>query len=390
MAEILLFSLITEECDVMKRFLVLGSLILFCQIVILGQQRTEVPMRFRGSMPVVDVYVNGEGPFLFAIDTGGQGQARADTTLVEKLKLKKIGQVQASDGSGNNSLTLDLVGMDTLRIGDMEFKKLEALTRNYNRSPRLSKIDGILGLNLFADHLLTLDYPNKKVIIEKSELPAANGQNILNFGNADGIASIELNIGGEKLNAHIDSGNMVGASVLPSKLVEKQEIIGQPQVVGQARTVSNTFEIKQAKLKGSIRFGQFEFKQPLVTYPSPRSANIGSQLLKEFAITFDQKNKRLKLKRTIAEQPQTVEVSGKLKEYVGQYESRTISAEDGSLYIQRHGGPKLKLKEEEKDKYSLERIPRAKIQFIRDKDGKITEIKVLNQFGEWETSKRVD
>ncbi len=33
----------------------------------------DVPMLFRGPMPAVEVMVNGQGPFLFAIDTGAQG-----------------------------------------------------------------------------------------------------------------------------------------------------------------------------------------------------------------------------------------------------------------------------------------------------------------------------
>ena len=62
-------------------------------------------------------------------------------------------------------------------------------------------------------------------------------------------------------------------------------------------TISNTIEIKEAQLKDTISFGHFEFKQPKVIYPSLRNANIGSKLLQEFSITFDQKNKRLKLER---------------------------------------------------------------------------------------------
>lgn len=63
----------------------------------------EVPMKYRGSMPAVEVFVNGKGPFLFAIDTGGQGQARADVSLVGTLGLKKVDEVLAGDGSGTRS-----------------------------------------------------------------------------------------------------------------------------------------------------------------------------------------------------------------------------------------------------------------------------------------------
>ncbi len=349
---------------------------------------TEVPMKFRGSMPAVEVIVNGEGPFLFAIDTGGQGQARADTSLVERLKLEKIGEVQAGDGSGKNTRTLDMVKMDSIKIGDIVFSDVRSITRNYNSSPGLPKIYGILGFNLFENYLLTLDYPNKLVRIEKGKLPKANGRNILKFESPNGLPIIELSIGKHKVKTHIDSGNMVSGFVFPTELVEKLPIIGEVKVVGQARTVSNTIEIKQVQLRDTVRFGEFEFVQPKVVYPAPGSANIGSQLLGEFSLIFDQKNKRVQLKRTIIKKEVLKASNQKFKDYVGKYDVRTIFEKDGSLYIQREGGPELKLKEEGKDEYSLERVPKAKIKFGRDVNGKIIELKILNPHGEWETSEK--
>ncbi|MEZ5346126.1 MAG: retropepsin-like aspartic protease [Pyrinomonadaceae bacterium] len=350
--------------------------------------KTEMPMKFRGSMPAVEVMVNGKGPFLFAIDTGGQGQARADSSLVEKLGLKTVGQVQAGDGSGQNDLTLDVVSIDSIKLGEIEFKNIRALTRDYNRSPALPKIDGILGFDLFKDHLLTLDYPNKIVRLEKGALPQANSRDILEYADTDGIAMIELVIGDESVKAHIDSGNTVGGFILPEETVKKLPLTGEPKVVGQARTISNTIEIKQVRLNGSIRIGGIEFKDPLVTFPALRQANVGSQLLKDFAITFDQKNKRLRLVRGEEKQVVPRNTEPLLKEFTGKYGVRRISEENGSLFIQREGGPLLKLIKTGKDEYSLENIPAAKINFVRDQKGSITAIRVLNPKGEWETSAR--
>ena len=33
----------------------------------------EIPMRIDGGMPSIELMVNGQGPFLFGIDTGAQG-----------------------------------------------------------------------------------------------------------------------------------------------------------------------------------------------------------------------------------------------------------------------------------------------------------------------------
>ena len=58
----------------------------------LPAEPVEVPMRMVNRRPIVDVRINGGGPYSFLIDTGGSGLARADKSLVEKLKLEVVGE----------------------------------------------------------------------------------------------------------------------------------------------------------------------------------------------------------------------------------------------------------------------------------------------------------
>jgi predicted aspartyl protease len=371
-------------------------LVLSCgQITIFAQKNsvTELPMQFREQMPAVEVTINGKGPFLFAIDTGAQGTLRVDTSLVERLGLKKNGEIRAGDDSGQNLRVLDTIGVDSVKIGGLEFKDLTAITRNYNTSPAATHIDGILGFGLFTDYLLTLDYPGKRIRIEKGDLPAVNGKDILPFDNTREIPIVELQVGEQKVRAHIDSGNMLGGFILPAAVVEKAKLASEPVVVGRARTVSNDIEIKQAKLKDTISLGGFEFPDPIVIFPSLSDANIGSGILREFAMTFDQKNKRVKLRRTILpakniQQPAIATPRSDLKELIGKYSDRTISADGGDLFIQRPSGVKLKLVAISKDEYTLAQVPAARIKFVRDEKGVIIEIQVLNAAGAWETAKK--
>jgi predicted aspartyl protease len=348
----------------------------------------EVPMLFRGTMPAVEVMVNGQGPFLFAIDTGAQGTARVDSSLAEKLKLSPTGQIQASDGSGQNVRSLDVFMLDSVVLGGIQFKGVRAASRSYNTFPGMPKIDGMLGFNLFTDYLLTLDFPAKRVRLERGELPVANGAEILSFENPQGVPVIELSVGDQKIKAYIDSGNSVGGFILPTALVEKLTLTSSPVIVGRARTVSSDVEIKEVRLKNSIRLGRFEFAAPKIVFPAlSADANIGASVLREFTLTFDQKNKRMSLKRQVL--PKTdeqVAVSGArdFKDYSGNYGERIVSAEDGALFLQRQGGPKLKLAPVAVDEFSLERVPEARIKFIRSESGKIVAINVLNRAGEWE------
>ena len=203
---------------------------------------------------------------------------------------------------------------------------------------------------------------------------------------------VKLSVGNQKISAHIDSGNSTGGFILPTQTVERLQLVSEPRVIGKAQTVVNTFEIKEAKLKDTISFGGFEYAEPSVIYPgpSPISANIGALVLRDYALTFDQKNKRVKLdKKGWKEEPVIRKgENAALKEYVGQYSERTISEDGESLFIQRPNGQKLKLVEVVKDEYFPEIAPNAKIKFTRDESGKVIEINVLTPAGVWEKAKK--
>ncbi|MCI0352615.1 MAG: retroviral-like aspartic protease family protein, partial [Acidobacteriales bacterium] len=240
----------------------------------------DVPMMLRGSTPAVEVMVNGQGPFLFAIDTGASGMARVDSSLAAKLKLQTVGKMRAGDPSGRTT-TLDVVMLDSIALGGIQFNNLKAPTRDYNRSPRLPKIDGVLGFDLFREYLLTLDFPAKRVQLQRGELPQADGAEVLGYESPNGIPVVELGVGSLKVKAHIDTGNSIGGFILPESLVNKLTLASQPVVVGMGRTVTSQVEIKAARLKDSIRFGRFEFPEPRIVFPAlSNNINIGSDALR--------------------------------------------------------------------------------------------------------------
>src|SRR5437763_1150713 len=60
------------------------------------------PMQMRGLMPVIEVKLNGQGPFAFMIDTGAGLQADIDTSVAQRLGLQANGTVINGDPSGEN------------------------------------------------------------------------------------------------------------------------------------------------------------------------------------------------------------------------------------------------------------------------------------------------
>ncbi len=89
-----------------------------------------------------------------------------------------------------------------------------------------------------------------------------------------------------------------------------------------------------------------------------------------------------------ADEPEAIDPKA-LAEYAGDYDNRTIFLEDDGLWLQRQGGPKLKMvSADEPEVWSLKRVPQARIKFVRGADGSIRELQVLGMQGTWETSKR--
>lgn len=259
----------------------------------------ELPLRFVGTMPAVEVTVDGKGPYLFGIDTGAQGQARVDSAVAEKLGIAAVGERSASDGSNRGPQRMQMVRLESIEIGGLRFADIMAGSRNYKSAPRSAELDGIIGLQLFAGYLVTFDWPAKKLRLERGVLGAADGREILDYKNAEGVATIPISVAETKIDARIDSGNGIGAFVLPAAVAEKLTAVSEPAVVGKACSLSSDTEIKQVRIKEPIRIGRHEFAEPTITTPALGDvANIGAKALADFAITFDQANSRVRFVRS--------------------------------------------------------------------------------------------
>ena len=239
--------------------------------------------------------VNGQGPFLFAIDTGGAGTARVDTALAERLGLEKVGEAMGGDPSGRNARTMALVAIDSLQIGGARFEGLQAAVREMREVPLGEKVDGILGFGLFAGCLLTLDYPGNIVRMARGELPPANGRDVLAFTRERGIPTARITVAGREMDAHVDAGFMGGIS-LPEAEAGRLPLSAPPKVVGRGQTLGNTFEIKAAPLDGTVAIGAVVLERPMVEFqPVFPMANVGARILRDLAVTFDQKNNRMRV-----------------------------------------------------------------------------------------------
>ena len=246
------------------------------------------PMAERYGKPYIMVTINGRGPYRFVIDTGTGGDAMVTPELARELGLPTVGQTTLSDPSGQGGRKAPVVMIESLQFAGMDFPNVRAVSHPF--FAEAGTCDGLLGFTLFRDFLLTLDFPNRQVVLSKGSLAPDGGKTVLPFRMPDGVPVASLKVDGlQPVEAQLDSGG--GGLVLPEKLAEHLKYDVSPVVFATGRSVSTRFELKAAKLASDVKLGRYTFTHPVVEiHPAFPLINFGSPPMQIFAITFDQKN----------------------------------------------------------------------------------------------------
>lgn len=143
---------------------------------------------------VVPVWVNGSGPFQFAVDTGAQSSSlqpgiarRLGLTATYAVEVVRVQEVSVAP-----------VHFAALRFGSRQVGDAELL----GISPPLEGLDGILGQNVLGAGPVLLDNVARRLVLDPPEIaaPAVPMELIANR------PAVTVNTGGQRLRMVLDSG----------------------------------------------------------------------------------------------------------------------------------------------------------------------------------------
>ena len=253
----------------------------------------SVPFELYRGHIYVQAFVNGKGPYRFVFDTGASGIGRADTRLVKELSLRVTGQEQNSDGI--NVAPITMVAADSIRLGNLQKRDVTLASRDYNihRKPSEAPVMGIIGRDFYRDRLLTIDYPARKITFSTDSL-SARQRGVVAYKPS---FTIPVCFDAGCFAGQVDSGSN-RSLIIPKTLVGLVEA-STPVRIGSGTSANTRFELYEMRLAQPVRISAVTATNQKILYsdPSDNTINIGSDFLKDYVLTIDQRRHLLKISR---------------------------------------------------------------------------------------------
>ena len=242
---------------------------------------------------VVETQWDKHGPYHFIIDTG------SSATLVTPDLAKRYGgrargnqaPVRVLGANGQVKL-LNPINLKRLDLGSARFEGVQALVHDLaDLSSHLGvRIDGVLGFPLFRETLLTLDYLHSEVTITPYGVPMAWPGVTIPFNNEQNTPLIPIQLGTESFIALVDSGSDAALSLNTVGLHPGFQYGPKPGAL--VATLAGDRLRMTGRLAQALTIGAYVVEEPIVDMTDELSS-IGGGLLRNFAVTFDQKRNQV-------------------------------------------------------------------------------------------------
>jgi hypothetical protein len=261
----------------------------------LRTDEVSVPTHWFGKRPVVEVKINEKGPYRLILDTGAQGSV-LDRDLADELKLPAAGEARVASPGGKGAPAKQ-VRLDRVEVGDAVLSAVPAVAFDRLFPDRGKDVPrGVLSASLFPGFLVTLDYPQSRLVIRRGELPAPDGARVFAYDAKRPLPEIRLSIAGREVDLHLDSG-APGGIMLPLALAERLPLASKPVEVARGKRVDQDVVILGARLNGQVKVGRYVLENPELRFQDIADApgHVGYEFLRRFAVTLDAANHRIRL-----------------------------------------------------------------------------------------------
>ena len=138
-----------------------------------GPEVVTIPFELHGNRPFINVKINNKQTLRFVIDTGASLSVISDKAA-QALGIKAVargGHARAVGGTGSFGIVYSV--LESVGIGDAKIDIVPAYIRTVHTTddaPIDQRADGYIGLSVLSNYAVTIDYKEKKLILDRSEI----------------------------------------------------------------------------------------------------------------------------------------------------------------------------------------------------------------------------
>jgi hypothetical protein len=201
-------------------------------------------------------------------------------------------------GSSNQIKTkINIVKVDTLKIGELVFNDIAALQMNYDKSPVLKCTinGGFIGASIIKNYIWQIDYPGMKIIVTDQISKLPNLQNAIKLPvtfNSRLMPYVTVKVDGKKEKMMFDLGSSALFSITDEtagKYSKGKEII---EIEGGGTEGGNgKIDEIVSVFKANTDIGAIKYTNKQMLFAKSSNENlIGNPIIKDYIITLDFKN----------------------------------------------------------------------------------------------------
>jgi len=208
--------------------------------------------------------------------------------LVQDQQLPVAGEGTSSDGMQSSEVSKVLI--ESISLGDLTKHNLEVTARDYSLRTS-AKFSGILARDFFADGLLILDFPKKRLTFSDTRSIPENALDAIRYVKP---FRIPVELGDLEVVGNLDTGADV-SFVMPTSMYS--QVKATPLVeAGRASLTNSKIEMKSTTILDPIRIGSETFvgteARVIDNFPE---LLVGSHIVSQYVLLVDQRTKAVAL-----------------------------------------------------------------------------------------------
>lgn len=257
-----------------------------------------VPARVVANFFIVESRAVGGEVQFFVIDTG------SSTTLVSPEFAARYANPAGTSalvevqGPTGQVVAKKRVVVPRLDLGRAQFAQVSAVVSDLSEISRHVgvPIAGIVGFPVFEHYLVTLDYGRRvlKVGLASPEGDVSNRGLVFPLRGDGRVPSVMLQVGGQASEVLIDSGSDGGVNLNPEHL--QLRLRGPAREGALVATVAGNRRQYLGRIAHELEIGGVRIVDPVVDF-TLGTPSVGGELLKNFALTFDQRRREVTFRR---------------------------------------------------------------------------------------------